>query len=125
MQITLPSSINPDLKDYDKIFLKCLSPKKENRYSTEELISILSNMQYTRLTTKNSAYAFVELAYLNVQLDNYKQAVLWVKKINTVYTKDVILSLENKIKYNIGTKEDILKRIELLKNQISSSKNRY
>jgi len=40
MQITLPSSINPTLKDYDKIFLKCLSPKKENRYSTEELISI-------------------------------------------------------------------------------------
>jgi serine/threonine protein kinase len=57
MQITLPSSINPDLKDYDKIFLKCLSPKKEDRYSTEELISILSNMQYTRLTTKNTAYA--------------------------------------------------------------------
>ena len=46
-------------KDYDEIFLKCLSPKKENRYSTEELISILSNMQYTRLTTKNSAYAVV------------------------------------------------------------------
>jgi len=59
MQITLPSSINPDLKDYDEIFLKCLSPKKENRYSTEELISILSNRQYTRLTTKNTAYAVV------------------------------------------------------------------
>ncbi|MEJ2780411.1 serine/threonine-protein kinase [Stygiolobus sp. CP850M] len=57
MQITLPSSIDPDLKDYDKIFLKCLSPKKEDRYSTEELISILSNKQYTRLTTKNTAYA--------------------------------------------------------------------
>jgi len=27
MQITLPSSINPSLKDYDKIFWKCLSPK--------------------------------------------------------------------------------------------------
>jgi len=59
MQITLPSSINPDLKDYDEIFLKCLSPKKENRYSTEELISILSNMQYIGLTTKNTAYAVV------------------------------------------------------------------
>jgi serine/threonine protein kinase len=59
MQITLPSSINPDLKDYDEIFLKCLSPKKENRYSTEELISILSNMQYTRLTSKTSAYAVI------------------------------------------------------------------
>ncbi|MFP3234477.1 MAG: hypothetical protein RXR08_12695 [Sulfolobaceae archaeon] len=42
MQITLPSSINPTLKDYDKIFLKWLSPKKEDRYSSEELISILS-----------------------------------------------------------------------------------
>ncbi|MFP3234583.1 MAG: hypothetical protein RXR08_13300 [Sulfolobaceae archaeon] len=59
MQITLPHSINPDLKDYDKIFLKCLSLKKENGYSTEELISILSNKQYTRLATKNSAYAVV------------------------------------------------------------------
>jgi hypothetical protein len=31
-------------------------------------ISILSNMIYTRLTTKNSAYAFVELAYYVFQL---------------------------------------------------------
>ena len=122
MQITLPSSINPDLKDYDKIFLKCLSPKKENRYSTEELISILSNMQYTRLISK-TAYAFVELAYYAVQLsDDYEKALFWIKKINTVDTKDVISSLEKKIKYNIGTKEDILRKIELLRNQIGLSK---
>ena len=122
-QITLPSSINPTLKDYDKIFLKCLSPKKEDRYSTEELIYILSNMQFTRLTSKTSAYAFVELAYYAVQLsDNYEKALFWIKKINTVDTKDVISSLENKIKYNLGTKEDILLKIELLRNQIGLSK---
>jgi serine/threonine protein kinase len=127
-QFTLPSSINPDLKDYDEIFLKCLSPKKEDRYSTEELISILYNRQYTRLISKTlisktSAYAFVELAYLVVQhSDDYEQALLWIKKINTVDTKDVISSLENKIKYNIGTKEDILLKIELLRNQIGLSK---
>jgi serine/threonine protein kinase len=126
MQITLPSSINPTLKDYDKIFLKCLSPKKEDRYSTEELISILSNMQYTRLTTKNTAYAFVELAYYAVQLsDDYEKALFWIKKINTVDTKDVISSLEEKIKNNVGTKEEILKKIERLRNQIGLSKNRY
>jgi len=122
-QITLPSSINPDLKDYDKIFLKCLSPKKEDRYSTEELISILFNMQFTRLTSKNTAYAFVLLAYLLVQLsDDYEQALFWIKKINTVDTKDVISSLENKIKHNLGTKEDILLKIERLRNQIGLSK---
>jgi len=122
-QITLPSSINPDLKDYDEIFLKCLSPKKEDRYSTEELISILFNKQFTRLTSKNTAYAFVLLAYLLVQLsDDYEQALFWIKKINTVDTKDVISSLENKIKHNIGTKEDILLKIELLRNQIGLSK---
>ena len=119
MQITLPSSINPNLKDYDKIFLKCLSPKKEDRYSTEELIYILSKMQFTRLTSKTSAYAFVELAYYAVQLsDDYEEALFWIKKINTVDTKDVISSLEKKIKYNLGTKEEILKKIELLRNQI-------
>jgi Serine/threonine protein kinase len=122
-QITLPSSINPDLKDYDEIFLKCLSPKKEDRYSTEELISILFNMQFTRLTTKNTAYAFVLLAYLLVQLsDDYEEALFWIKKINTVNTKDVISSLENKIKHNLGTKEDILQKIERLRNQIGLSK---
>jgi ankyrin repeat protein/serine/threonine protein kinase len=130
VQITLPSSINPTLKDYDKIFLKCLSPKKEDRYSTRELISVLSNMLYgtltTKTTTRTSAYAFVELAYLVVQLsDNYEQALSFIKKINSVDTKDVISSLEKKIKYNIGTKEDILKRIELLRNQIGLSKNVY
>jgi Serine/threonine protein kinase len=126
MQITLPSSINPDLKDYDEIFLKCLSPKKEDRYSTEELISILFNMQFTRLTSKNTAYAFVLLAYLLVQLsDDYEQALFWIKKINTVDTKDVISSLENKIKHNLGTKEDILLKIERLRNQIGLSKNRH
>jgi len=103
--------------------LKCLSPKKEDRYSTEELISILSNKQYTRLTTKTSAYAFVELAYLLVQQsDDYEKALFWIKKINTVDAKDVISSLENKIKYDIGTKKDILKKIELLRNQIGLSK---
>ena len=56
MQITLPSSINPTLKDYDEIFLKCLSPKKEDRYSTEELISILSNMQYTNLLVLSAMF---------------------------------------------------------------------
>jgi serine/threonine protein kinase len=123
MQITLPSSINPDLKDYDEIFLKCLSPKKEDRYSTEELISILSKMQFTRLTSKTSAYAFVELAYLLVQHSNdYEKALFWIKKINTVDTKGVISSLEEKIKYDIGTKEEILQKIELLRNQIGSSK---
>ena len=80
-------------------------------------------MQFTRLTSKNSAYAFVELAYLVVKYsDNYEKALFWVKKINTVDTKDVISSLEKKIKYNIGTKEDILKRIERLRNQIGLSK---
>ena len=124
MQITLPSSINLDLKDYDEIFLKCLSPKKEDRYSTEELISILSNKQYTRLTTKNNPYAFVELAYLLVQQsDDYKKALFWIKQINTVDTKDVTSSLEEKINHNIGTKEDILKKIELLRNQIGLSNN--
>jgi cytohesin len=123
MQITLPSSINPTLKDYDKIFLKCLSPKKEDRYSTRELISVLFNMQYGPLTTKNTAYAFVMLAYYAVQLkDNYEEALFWIKKINTVDTKDVIRSLENKIKHKIGTKEDILLKIELLRNQIGLSK---
>ena len=126
-QITLPSSINPDLKDYDEIFLKCLSPKKEDRYSTGELISILYNRQYNRLisktTSKNYAYAFVELAYLVVQYsDNYEDALFWIKKINTVDTKDVISSLEEKIKYNIGTKEDILQKIEHLRKQIGLSK---
>ena len=126
MQFTLPSSINPTLKDYDKIFLKCLSPKKEDRYSTRELISILSNMLYGTLTTRASAYAFVEYAYLVVQLsDDYEQALFWIKKINTVDTKDVVSSLEKKIKYNIGTKEDILLKIELLRNQIGLSKNVY
>jgi hypothetical protein len=123
MQITLPSSINPDLKDYDEIFLKCLSPKKEDRYSTEELLSILSNRQYTRLTSKNNAYAFVELAYYAVQYSNdYKKALFWIEKINTVDKKDVISSLKEKINYDIGTKEDILQKIELLRNQIGSSK---
>jgi serine/threonine protein kinase len=55
MQFTLPSSINPDLKDYDEIFLKCLSPKKEDRYSTGELISILYNRQYNRLISKTTS----------------------------------------------------------------------
>jgi ankyrin repeat protein/serine/threonine protein kinase len=123
MQITLPSNINPDLKDYDEIFLKCLSPKKEDRYTTEELISILSNRQITRLTSKNNAYAFVELAYYAVQYSNdYEKALFWIKKINTVDTKGVISSLEEKIKYDVGTKEDILLKIELLRNQISLSK---
>jgi hypothetical protein len=123
MQITLPSSINPNLKDYDEIFLKCLSPKKEDRYSTEELISILSNMQFTRLKSKNNEYAFVELAYRAVQYsDNYEEALSLIKQINTVDTKDVIRSLEEKIKYNKGTKEDILKKIELLRNLIGLSK---
>ena len=104
-------------------FLKCLSPKKENRYSTEELISILSNRQYTRLRSKTSVYAFVELAYLVVQYSNdYEKALFWIKKINTVDTKGVISSLEEKIKYDIGTKEEILQKIELLRNQIGSSK---
>ena len=124
MQFTLPSSINPDLKDYDEIFLKCLSPKKEDRYSTGELISILYNMQYNRLisktlTSKNYAYAFVELAYHVVKYsDNYEEALFWINQINTVDTKDVISSLEEKIKHNIGTKEDILPKIELLRKQI-------
>jgi hypothetical protein len=80
-------------------------------------------MQFTRLTTKNTAYAFVLLAYLLVQLsDDYEQALFWIKKINTVDTKDVISSLENKIKHNLGTKEDILQKIERLRNQIGLSK---
>ena len=80
-------------------------------------------MQYTRLTSKTSAYAFVELAYLVVQYsDNYEEALFWINKINTVDTKDVIRSLEEKIKYNKGTKEDILQKIELLRNQIGLSK---
>jgi hypothetical protein len=82
-------------------------------------------MQYTRLTT-TTAYASVELAYYAAQLsDDYERALFRIKKINTVDTKDVISSLEKKIKYNIGTKEDILKRIELLRNQIGLSKHRY
>jgi serine/threonine protein kinase len=123
MQITLPSSIDPDLKDYDEMFLKCLSPKKEDRYSTEELISILSNRQITRLTSKNNEYAFVELAYILVQvLNDYERALFWIKQITTVDTKDVISSLEEKIKNNVVTKEDILLKIELLRNQIGLSK---
>jgi serine/threonine protein kinase len=123
MQITLPSSINPNLKDYDEIFLKCLSPKKEDRYSTEELISILSNRQYARLTSINNEYAFVELAYLVVLYsNNYKEALFWIEKINTVDTKDVISSLKEKIEYDLGTKEDILQKIELLRKQIGLSK---
>ena len=90
-------------------------------------IYILSNMQYPRLISKTSAYALayalVELAYRAVLYsDNYEEALFWIKKINTVNTKDVISSLENKIKHNLGTKEDILLKIELLRNQIGLSK---
>ena len=45
-------------------------------------ISIFSNMIYTRLTTKNSACAFVELAYYVFQLsDDYERAIFWIKKL--------------------------------------------
>ena len=63
------------------------------------------------------------LAYYAVQYSNdYEQALFWIKKINTVDTKDVISSLENKIKHKLGTKEDILLKIERLRNQIGLSK---
>jgi serine/threonine protein kinase len=43
-------------------------------------ISILSNMIYTRLTTKNSVFAIVELAYHVFQLsDDYERAIFWIK----------------------------------------------
>jgi len=63
------------------------------------------------------------LAYRAVQYsEDYEEALFWIKQINTVDTKDVISSLEEKIKNNVGTKEDILKKIELLRNLIGLSK---
>jgi cytohesin len=93
-------------------------------------IYILSNMQYPRLISKTSAYALayalVELAYRAVLYsDNYEEALSLIKKINTVDTKDVVSSLEDKINRNLGTKEDILKKIELLRNQIVYPNNIY
>jgi serine/threonine protein kinase len=56
-------------------------------------LSILSNMLYTRLTTKNGAYAFVVLAYRVIHLsDDYKRALFGIKKINTIDTKFFLLS---------------------------------
>ena len=49
-------------------------------------------MIYTRLTTKNSAYAFVELVYYVFQLpDDYEQALFGMKKINTIDAKFFLL----------------------------------
>jgi hypothetical protein len=70
--------VNKARKEKDSLLLAIKVPRVPYRDFIKELavwlhlnnrsISILSNMIYTRLTTKNSAYAFVELAYYVFQL---------------------------------------------------------
>ncbi|ARM74616.1 serine/threonine-protein kinase [Acidianus manzaensis] len=119
----LPSVFDSSLSNFDTLFKKCFSPKKEDRYSDDELIKILSNNLINTVSVTvsktNSTYAYVELAYAYATLGDYERALFWLKELNKrVDCKDVIQVLELKVKSNYYTQEEVLKRIELLRSRI-------
>lgn len=140
-EFLLPSQIDPSLKEFDEIFKKCLSPNKDERYSLDELLQALSkdktitNMTITNIiSTSNNVNDIIKLSlsqYIDtpyllaivaeffVKLDRYNDAIELLKILNKeVDCKDVIKMVEDHIKYGIYTKEEIMKKIEELKEKI-------
>ncbi|WP_162582651.1 serine/threonine-protein kinase [Acidianus brierleyi] len=126
-QFKLPSTINPNLKYYDHLFQKCFSVKKENRYTTTDLMKELSQKQTQDLTnSRTGAYAIVELAYMYAQNDDFEEALFWINRLrnknNVKELDDAVAILEEKIKNNVGTKEQIIEELEKLRKLVALGK---
>lgn len=98
-------------KQDDPIIRNCLSPKKEERPTVDELLSrfISSSIKFT---DNDGTYA--ELAYYYVLLERYDIAMKWLKKITRVNTSSIIALLQNN-----ANKQEILDMLARLRANLS------
>ncbi|BCS92346.1 tetratricopeptide repeat protein [Metallosphaera javensis (ex Sakai et al. 2022)] len=125
----LPSSLDPSLGEFDPLFRKCLSPRKEERYTDDELLKILVRDRIRTLNTtlsKSSSkaytpYLFFQLALYSAKLEEYDKSIEWLKRLNEkVNCEDVITMMQEKIRFNIHTKEEIIRSLDLLRERVES-----
>ncbi|BCS92349.1 serine/threonine-protein kinase [Metallosphaera javensis (ex Sakai et al. 2022)] len=119
-----PSALNSSLREFDPVFKRCFSPRKEERYSEDELIKVLSQSRINNLTTTlkttYNPYLYVELIYELAKNENYQGALYWLKELNKrVECEDIIRMIDEKIRFNFHTREEILQSLELLRSRAS------
>ncbi|BCS92331.1 MAG: beta-barrel assembly-enhancing protease [Metallosphaera javensis (ex Sakai et al. 2022)] len=122
-----PSSLDPSLADLDPLFRRCLSPRKEERPSDEELIAALSQSHTAFLRNsikvKNVPSLVVELAYAYVRLNDPGTSILYLKEVGDLEEcGHAVKVLDERMKMNLHTEDEILRSVELCRRSVQLRK---